>query len=234
VWQRPTYGATTQFAPEPDHTPALNATDRQCIQEVIGVLLYYARAMDSTLLTALGTLAMQQAKGTCTMMMAIMQLLNYCATHPDATIQYHASDMVLWTHSDASYLTAPQGRSHTTGYCCLSSNPAMPPTNNNNAPTDNGPVHVLCQIMQQVVTSAAEGKLGVLFLNAQAMCPLCMALDGLGHPQPATPMQTDNITACGILNDTVEQKQSKAIDMNFTGFAIMPIRAGSTYSGTQV
>ena len=80
--------------PEPDHTPALDAADRQRVQEVIGVLLYYARAVDSTLLTALGTLATQQAKGTHATMMAIMQLLNYCATHPDATIWYHASDMV--------------------------------------------------------------------------------------------------------------------------------------------
>jgi len=39
----------------------LDAADHLCVQEVIGVLLYYARAVDSTLLTALGTLATQQA-----------------------------------------------------------------------------------------------------------------------------------------------------------------------------
>jgi len=121
----------------------------------------------------------------------------------------------MWTHSDALYLTAPQGHSRATGYCFLSSNPATPPTTNDNAPPDNGPVHVLCQIMRQVVASAAEAKLGALFLNAQAMCPLRTALDELGHPQPATPIQTDNITACGILNDTIKQKRSKAIDMQF-------------------
>jgi len=37
----------------------------QCIQEVIGILLYYAWAIDPMLLTtALGTLATQQAQGT--------------------------------------------------------------------------------------------------------------------------------------------------------------------------
>jgi len=62
AWQKPTYGAKTQFAPEPDATPALDAADTKCVQEVIGVLLYYARAVDATMLTALGTLAMQQAR----------------------------------------------------------------------------------------------------------------------------------------------------------------------------
>jgi len=37
----------------------------------------------------------------------------------------------------------------------------------------------------------------------------------MGHPQPATPIQSDNACAVGIANDTVKQKRSKAIDMRF-------------------
>ena len=37
----------------------------------------------------------------------------------------------------------------------------------------------------------------------------------LGHPQPATPLTTDNNTAEGILNGTIKQKRSKSIDMRF-------------------
>jgi len=37
----------------------------------------------------------------------------------------------------------------------------------------------------------------------------------LGHPQPPTPIRTDNSTAVGLANDTVKQKCSKAIDMQF-------------------
>jgi hypothetical protein len=37
----------------------------------------------------------------------------------------------------------------------------------------------------------------------------------MGHPQPATPMQTDNTTAHGILRGTCKQQRSKAIDMIF-------------------
>jgi len=171
--------------------------------------------VDPTLLTTLGTLATQQSQGTQATMEALTQLLNYCATHPDACIRYHASDMILWAHSDVSYLSAPKGRSRTASYYFLSSQPPVAPTAADHAPPDNGPLHVLCQIMWQVVASAAEAKLGALFLNAQMACPICTALDELGHPQLATPLQTDNSTACGIINDTVKQKRSKAIDMQF-------------------
>jgi hypothetical protein len=42
---------------------------------------------------------------------AANQMLDYLATHPDATIRYHASDMVLHIHSDASYLSVYNARS---------------------------------------------------------------------------------------------------------------------------
>jgi len=215
VRQCPIYGATIQYAPDPDHTTALNAADCKCVQEVIGVLLYYARAVDPTLLVALSTLATQQAHRTQATLEALTQLLNYCATHSDAVICYHASDMVLWTHSNASYLTAAKGRSRATGYSFLSTRPCSPPTATDPAPPDNGPVHVLCQIMRQVVASATKAELGALFLNAQTICPIHTALEELGHPQPATPLQTDNNTASRIINDTVKQKCSKAVDMQF-------------------
>ena len=53
------------------------------------------------MLVTLSTLASQQSKGTAHTADAITQLLNYCATHPDAEIRYVASDMLLKIHSDA-------------------------------------------------------------------------------------------------------------------------------------
>ena len=126
----------------------LDAADCLCVQEVIGVLLYYARAVDSTLLTALGTLATQHANGTKSTMEALTQILNYCAMHTHAVIRYTASDMVLWAHSDASYLTAPKGRSRAAGYYhFLSSRPSQPPSSSDNPPPDNGPIDIICQII---------------------------------------------------------------------------------------
>jgi len=37
----------------------------------------------------------------------------------------------------------------------------------------------------------------------------------MGHPQPATPIQTDNKVAEGIINNHIKQQRSKAINMWF-------------------
>ena len=37
----------------------------------------------------------------------------------------------------------------------------------------------------------------------------------MGHAQPRTPIQTDNSTAKGIINNTVQPKRTKAMDMRF-------------------
>ena len=40
-------------------------------------------------------------------------------------------------------------------------------------------------------------------------------LTKLGHPQPKTPIQTDNSTAEGVINSTIQPKQTKSMDMQF-------------------
>ncbi|KAI2488785.1 Reverse transcriptase (RNA-dependent DNA polymerase) [Fragilaria crotonensis] len=214
-WQRPNYGAKTQYAAPPDTTAALDANDKRRILEVLGTLLFYARAIDSTLLTAIGELATEHSQSTAYTMEKLAQLLNYCATHPDASVRFTASDMILAVvESDASYLSVAKGRSRAAGYFYLTNRPTTTPTPSLTLAL-NGAVHVLCHIMREVLSSAAEAELGALFHNGKEACPLRIALDELGHPQPATPMATDNSTANGIATDTVKQKRSKAIDMRF-------------------
>jgi hypothetical protein len=60
--------------------------------------------------------------------------------------------------------------------------------------------------MREVVSSAAEAELAALFHNGKEACPIRITLEELGHPQPPTPLTTDNNTASGISNDTVKQK----------------------------
>jgi hypothetical protein len=218
AWVKPVYGARMQYAPSDDTSPALDAKDIKRVQEVLGTLLFYARAIDSTMLAAIGTIASQQAKGTKATMEAITQLLNYCATNPDAVVRFIASDMALWIDSDASYLTAPKARSRASGFHYLSDFPTDPdkaPDPNAPPPPSNGAINILCQIMREVVSSAAEAELAALFHNGKEACPIRICLEELGHPQPPTPLKTDNSTASGISNDTVKQKRSKAIDMRF-------------------
>jgi hypothetical protein len=76
--------------------------------------MYYARAIDSTLLVAVGTVASAITEGTEATAKAVTHLLNYCATHPDAFIRYYASDMCLLIYSDASYLSERKAKSRHT------------------------------------------------------------------------------------------------------------------------
>jgi hypothetical protein len=63
-----------------------------------------ARTIASTLLVALGTIAAAQTNGTEATTQAITQLLNYCATHPNATMRHVASEVHLQVHSERSLL----------------------------------------------------------------------------------------------------------------------------------
>jgi hypothetical protein len=168
------------------------------------------------LLVALNYLAAEQSKGTKNTAKAIVQVLNYCATHPDATLRYHASGMVLYIDSGASYLSMPKARSRVGGHHYLSSNsrdPTKAPTTN---PPPNGPIHTVCHELRNVMASAAEAKVGGLFVNGQDAIPIRRTmLEELNHPQLPTPIKTDNSTASGIANNTLKQRKSRAMDMRF-------------------
>ena len=71
------------------------------------------------MLTAIGELATEQSQATKTTLEKLTQLLNYCASHPDATVRFTASDMILAVESDASYLSFVKGRSRAAGVLLL-------------------------------------------------------------------------------------------------------------------
>jgi hypothetical protein len=160
------------------------------------------------MLVALGTITSQQSKGTQATAQALTQLLNYAAAHPDATVRYHASDMNLHVHSDASYLSEASSRSRAGGIFFLSQRPAdpsNPPAPTAIPPPQNGVIHIISTIMRSVMASAMEAELRALFHNARDGIPLRTTLIEMGHDQAATPIQTDN----------AQQRRSKAIDMRF-------------------
>ena len=118
----------------------------------------------------------------------IVWLLNYAATHPEATIHYHASDMILHVARDASYLCKERTRSRARGHFFLADqlvkNGDKPPT----LPIKNSAIHTMCQIIKTIMSSAAEAEIGATFLNEKDALPIRTTLDELGHPQPPTPM----------------------------------------------
>jgi hypothetical protein len=81
------------------------------LQNLGGTFLYCARAVDPTLIMPVNVLASEQTKSTAATVDKIIKLLNYCTTHPEATLRYHASEIILNIHSDASYLSKMEAKS---------------------------------------------------------------------------------------------------------------------------
>ena len=73
--------------------------------------MFYGIGLYITLMLKFNELASAQAQGTEATKLALLKLLDYCATHDDVKIRYFASEMVLHLHSDASYLSASRSRS---------------------------------------------------------------------------------------------------------------------------
>lgn len=69
--------------------------------------------------------------------------------------------------------------------------------------------------MKNVLASAAEAEIAALFINVQLVVPLRTTLIEMGHPQPATPVQTDNAVAHGFIKKNIKQRRSKSFDMRY-------------------
>jgi hypothetical protein len=213
-WNTPVYGRTTQFAKEPDSSGLLpHKSDITRIQSIVGTFLYYARAVDSPLLPALNEIGTQQSKPTKSTNQAANTLMDFAATYPDAKVRFYASDMILHVDTDAAYLVLPKARSRVAGYFYLSSLPSL-----HGKPRSvplNGAILVECATIRTVVGSAAEAECAGCYHNAQRAIPIRIALEELGHPQPRTPVKTDNITTQGFVNKSMRQKRSKSWDMKY-------------------
>ena len=201
------YGVKVQLT-DPIHTSTrLPTHEIKRLQQIISTLLFYGRAVDPTLLTALSELSSAQATATEATKRACHQFLDYCASHPDGSIHYHASNMILKRHRDSSYLNAFGARTRQGGHLYL--------RNKSEHDIFNGAVLNLAAIMKMVLSSTAEDKFGAHFHNTKEATPRRTTLEGLGHPQPPTPVLVDNSTAVGLDNDTLTQRRSRAIDMCF-------------------
>jgi hypothetical protein len=188
----PVYGAKSQYATK-DETPPLTAQQCLTIQKVTGSVLYYARAVDPTVLMPLNDIETEQPKAAEKTQATTNQLLDYLATRPDSTTGYHASDMILNIHSDASYISVSNTRSRLGGLFFLG----------NKAPeqeTISGSILNVAAVIKNVVASAAESEVGACFHNAQSGAPLRVTLTKLGHTQPPKPLRTDNSTTYGVIN----------------------------------
>ena len=131
-------------------------------------------------------------------------------THPDTTIRYYALGMVINTHSDVFYLTASKAHSRAGGHYFLGS------VSHPHEPIKlNIPIYSLTTILRVIAASAAEAKLRALFINAQRVQIIRLALLKLGHTQPPMPMHIDNSMAVGIVNNIIKCQKFRTMEMQY-------------------
>jgi hypothetical protein len=141
-------------------------------------------------------------------------LMDYAGTYPLAIIRYHASNMVLHIDSDAAYLVLPNARSRYAGHYYLSNHPPSKPAKPE--PKPNGPIILtVCKTIRGVMASAAEAETGGVYGNAQEAIACRISLKALGHPQPATPLKTNNSTSGSFVHANIKQQRLKTWDMRW-------------------
>ena len=156
---------------------------------------------------ALSAIATRQSNATIATEQAVNHLLDYVATYPSDCIIYHARNMMMCSHLDAGYLNESCRCSRAGSHIFLSKNEPFP--------CFNGAILSIAQIIKFFMASAAEAELTAFFITAHKMIPHCQTLIDMVWPQPKSPLQTDNSTALGIINNTIVPRWIKMMDMHF-------------------
>jgi hypothetical protein len=131
------YSKDNQLPSPINNSPLLDKAGKKRVQQIVGSQLYYARAVDPTILMALPEISSQQAAPTENTMKRVNHFLDYMWIHPDAVIRYrrilptgtkkHAAEPVVIS-SSAAY--------HTMATPLNSTAPSVP-----NAPPSNSLLH---------------------------------------------------------------------------------------------
>ena len=103
------------------------------------------------MLTSLGSIAAQQSNPIDEMMKKLNLLLDYAATHTDAVITYHPSEMVLAGPINALCLFETKSRSRASVNFFMSDSTEFPP--------NNGEVLTIAKVIKAVMSSTAEDGL---------------------------------------------------------------------------
>ena len=177
------------------------------IQQIVGVLSYYARAIDPSLLVKVNKISSRMAGATVKTLQDAERALIYANNFKDARCVFRKSSMKLMCYSDASYLTERESRSRAGGYIFLGDGDCEEQL--------NGPVLCVSKIMDVVVASAAESEYAAAFIIAREAPYIKRTLEALGYPQDPTPIITDNAFVCSITNSECKQKISRSMDMRY-------------------
>ena len=89
-------------------TPPLSEKENKYVQKFTEKFLFYGRAVDLIMITALSSIASQKSAPTAATMKQVNHYLDYCAFQEDAIMTFQKSDMKLARHINAEYLNNPK------------------------------------------------------------------------------------------------------------------------------
>jgi hypothetical protein len=99
--------------------------------------------------------------------------------------------MIIYIHSDVSYLSEREAKSRAGGLFYMGSS-----ADTANKLT-NGAIFIIRKVLKHVMSSAGEAEIGAVFINAKEGAVLRTTLEELGHPHPPTTLETENTAATG-------------------------------------
>jgi hypothetical protein len=74
----------------------------------------------------------------------------------------------------------------------------------------NGPILTISTVYKNVLSSVMEAVVAGTFINSKKEVNVRNILNSIGHPQPRTPLLTENFTTFRIVSGKMKQQQSKA------------------------
>jgi hypothetical protein len=192
-----------------DPDPKVDNLEFKWLQQLVGTFLYYARAVDPSIIVAVTKLASELSQATKATIKKATHLLEYMNTYPNASIRYRPSTMKIIGQSDASYLSESHARSRWgyLFYCQL-----LNPENDYDI---NGTIECMSLVSKVVVSSACEAEYGGIFVLAKKSIPFMETVSDLGYPQSMCTLITDNKPAITIAEETKIIGTSKSFDMRF-------------------
>ena len=166
-WNAPIYGKKIAQRPTlASSSPTLDATATQRIQAIAGTFLYYSE-IDPCIKPCLNSIGTEQACPTESTNEKAQMLMDYLHDHPNGILRYHASAMILSLEADAAYLVLPKAKSRAAAWFVLGNDPTQNPIQ-----TKNSPLHIMCNTIKNVMSSAAEAETGGIFMAVQRACPI--------------------------------------------------------------
>ena len=121
-------------------------------------------------------------------------------------------------HSYTYFLPATGVKRRSGGYQYLRPPPENPDPLPQKQPPLNGPIHVECTTMKNVLASAMEAELGVLFVNFHIRAALKIDLNEMVYQKPPTPVATEISTGDIFVNKNIQQQILILINMIFYWF----------------